>query len=452
MNSCAENINNFCYVCGHFVKLGRNSTADKNKRGRFSAEFKYAYEKYFSQSVFCVDWAPKTVCVRCYGLLLKWTKREINEMPFGIPMMWSYPGEHQRSNCYACMNSRFKYTGRTKNKSGKNKATATGYIGVRSAQLPLPHSEAIPIPPRLPSPDCFTIMTTETAFTEASTSHSLYVPEIIQNDEAKPLHQDEMDFLVAHLGLSQRNSEFLASFLKKRNLTQKDVKVTAYRQRQAQFQKFYTINTQNTFSYCINIEGLMIEMDLNYNYNAKDWRLFIDSSKTSLKAVLLHKLNTKPSVPIAYSIDMKECYETMKIILQSIQYDQHKWKICCDIKVINILRGLKGGYPKHMCFICDWDTRYSGDQYTCTSWKNREDVLAINPTLSMLHDALVPIDDIYLPNLHIKLGICKKFVEKVTRRESAFHCLKEIFPKLSEAKLKAGTKYMFFVVISWFLS
>ena len=56
---------------------------------------------------------------------------------------------------------------------------------------------------------------------------------------------------------------------------------------------------------------------LGCEHNPADWRLFIDSSKTSLKAVLLHNGNIKPSIPIGYSILRKETYNTMKIFLIS---------------------------------------------------------------------------------------------------------------------------------------
>ena len=51
---------------------------------------------------------------------------------------------------------------------------------------------------------------------------------------------------------------------------------------------------------------------LGYQHISDDWRLFIDSSKTSRKAVLLHKGNTKPSVPVAYAVNVKETYESIK--------------------------------------------------------------------------------------------------------------------------------------------
>ena len=91
-------------------------------------------------------------------------------------------------------------------------------------------------------------------------------------------------------------------------------------------------------------------------YNAKDWRLFIDSSKASLKAVLLHIGNALPSVPIGHAVHMKETYENMKTLLTCVKYDQHEWLLCGDLKVVALVLGLQGGYTKYSCFLCKWDS------------------------------------------------------------------------------------------------
>ena len=41
-------------------------------------------------------------------------------------------------------------------------------------------------------------------------------------------------------------------------------------------------------------------------YNPSDWCLFIDASKSSLKAVLLHNRNQFASIPFAYLTCIKE--------------------------------------------------------------------------------------------------------------------------------------------------
>jgi hypothetical protein len=45
---------------------------------------------------------------------------------------------------------------------------------------------------------------------------------------------------------------------------------------------------------------------LGHQHNTPEWRLFIDSSKVGLKAVLLHNGNKYPSVPLAHAVNMKE--------------------------------------------------------------------------------------------------------------------------------------------------
>lgn len=53
-------------------------------------------------------------------------------------------------------------------------------------------------------------------------------------------------------------------------------------------------------------------------------------------------------------------------------------------------------------------------------------------------DPLVEPDKIILPALHIKLGLRKKIVKKLSKDGSVFQFLKQKFPKLSDAKIKEG--------------
>ena len=83
---------------------------------------------------------------------------------------------------------------------------------------------------------------------------------------------------------------------------------------------------------CTYIDGLMQTM--NINHNPLDWRLYIDSSKLSLKAFPLHNGSTLPSIPVGHSVHNKESYENMKILLEAINDDKFKWQICGGLKVI----------------------------------------------------------------------------------------------------------------------
>jgi hypothetical protein len=59
---------------------------------------------------------------------------------------------------------------------------------------------------------------------------------------------------------------------------------------------------------------------LNINYKPEEWRLFIDSSKSSLKALLLHNGNVLPLIPVGYAVNMKESYNNMKLLLNCVNY------------------------------------------------------------------------------------------------------------------------------------
>ena len=116
--------------------------------------------------------------------------------------------------------------------------------------------------------------------------------------------------------------------------------------------------------YCTNIQGLFQKIGIAYS--ALDWRLFIDSSKQSLKAVHLHNGNVYPSIPIAHSVQVKEDRESVKILLELIQYNDHSWDIYGDFKTIAFLLGLQGGYTKHSCFLCGIIERMSSITWSKT--------------------------------------------------------------------------------------
>ena len=73
---------------------------------------------------------------------------------------------------------------------------------------------------------------------------------------------------------------------------------------------------------CTDIDGLM--QALSINHNPLDWRLFIDSSKLSLKE-LLHNGNTLPSISVDHSVH-NESYEKINILMEDINYDKSNGK------------------------------------------------------------------------------------------------------------------------------
>jgi hypothetical protein len=87
--------------------------------------------------------------------------------------------------------------------------------------------------------------------------------------------------------------------------------------------------------YCSDVFGLMENFNIEYDMN--EWRLFIDSSKRSLKAVLLHNGSKYASVPVGHSVHLKESHENLALVPTTLNYKDHGWMICGDLKVLSVL-------------------------------------------------------------------------------------------------------------------
>ena len=85
---------------------------------------------------------------------------------------------------------------------------------------------------------------------------------------------------------------------------------------------------------------------MGLDYVTTEWRLFIDLSSRSLKEVLLHNGNKFSSIPIGHSVQMKETHDNMGQLLSTLNYHDHGWLICGDLKVVGLVLVLQGGYTK----------------------------------------------------------------------------------------------------------
>lgn len=109
----------------------------------------------------------------------------------------------------------------------------------------------------------------------------------------KPLikfNQKSLSDFIRNMGLPKDDSEFMAAELKRRGMVERGTKSTLYRDREKTFCNFFSQDEQGSFIYCDDICGLMNTMKQDC-YAPDEWSLFIDSSKRSLKAVLLHNGN-----------------------------------------------------------------------------------------------------------------------------------------------------------------
>ena len=85
--------------------------------------------------------------------------------------------------------------------------------------------------------------------------------------------------------------------------------------------------------YCNDINNLMAALTMTYDPD--EWRLFIDSSETSLKAVLLHNWNFLPSISVGHAVHMKDIWQhvaaaEVHIIWATPMSPLWWFEICCS--------------------------------------------------------------------------------------------------------------------------
>ena len=138
-------------------------------------------------------------------------------------------------------------------------------------------------------------------------SQESYVASCISH-EPHFISQNELNDLVRNLELPKTKPEFLGSSLQQWNFLADGVKISKYRDRQQQFESFYFVD--GNFVVCPKMHELMAALKITYDLS--EWRLFTDSSKTSLKAVLLRNGYTMPSIPVGNAVHIKETYDNIK--------------------------------------------------------------------------------------------------------------------------------------------
>jgi hypothetical protein len=181
------------------------------------------------------------------------------------------------------------------------------------------------------------------------------------------LTQDELNDLVCDLEMSKSKTELLGSRLKQWNLLKKNVRISSFRSHQ-QLAPFF--RKEDDLVFCYNADGMTNALGIKHN--SQEWQLFIDSSKLSLKALLLHNGNQHPIIPVRHTVHMKETYENLKQLQNKLEYSKYGWHICGDLKVVSLLMGLQLGYINYCCFLCEWDSRAKTLYYLKREWPQRK--------------------------------------------------------------------------------
>ena len=295
-------------------------------------------------------------------------------------------------------------------------------------QILVAHCEEIPVPifgelPEISDKDAFRVE-----------GHEDEEEVVIGDDAPHPFSQKELNDLVRDLSLSKDSAELLASRLKEKN-SSLTVLASASSATGIKSTSIF-FSTVKNLVYCADIAQVLLKLGVP-RYEPKDWRLFINSSKRSLKCVLLHNGKQFASVPIAHSTTLKEKYEAVKYVLEKIGYDQHKWFICVDLKMVNFLLGQQSSFTQYPCFLCMWDSRDCAQHYMKKDWRLREELVPCKER-NVINDPLVDRDRILFPLLHIKLGLIKQFIKALDKDGDCFTYLCQAFPGLAVEKLKAG--------------
>lgn len=407
---CETGADKFCYVCGKF-------TLRKEKRNMLG-KMKEAYVECFKMELIeDVWWAPNSSCATCYNFLVKWKGCKSTKPPFAVPMIWYNPPRHKSFACYFCVHDVAGHNSKTKKR--------IRYYSMPGAITPQPAIREFPALENNMDSD------------EEIESNLAYEaiqidPDYVDEREPLLINQERFDLLVSDFYLPKYLGEQMGARFRAWNLLEPGVKTTQ-RNRHGNFVQYFTECEDVEMCYCNDIAGLMAA--LNIMYEESEWRLFMDSSISSFKAVLLHN-GDLPTVPILYAIGIKETYENLKLVLDLINYHDHQWHICADLKVIAILTGLKKGYAKFPCFLCEWDSRDKFSHYRQINWPRR--IATREGQKGVILPPLVDANLIYLPPLHLKLGLVKNFIKAMERNSNGFTYLRNIFHKLSDAKIEAG--------------
>ena len=126
----------------------------------------------------------------------------------------------------------------------------------------------------------------------------------------------------------------------------------------------------------------------------------------------------------------------MKLLLGTIKYDEFKWKLCGDLKVVALLLGLQLGYTKYYCFLCEWDSRDKKNHYVNKLWPKRTSLTPLEK--NVVNPPLVFPEKIYLLPLHINLGLMENFVKGMDKTGLGLEYVRDKFRNMSDAKIKEG--------------
>jgi hypothetical protein len=123
------------------------------------------------------------------------------------------------------------------------------------------------------------------------------------------------------------------SRLKGWNLFRPDTSVF-YRGRHEEFKNFFS--QEDDVVFCNDVRSVMAINIVQINGACSlirqkwAWRWFYSTTEID-----------SPSVPLVHAANIKESYESIKLLLGKINYDEFKCKLCGDLNVVALLLGMQ---------------------------------------------------------------------------------------------------------------
>lgn len=429
---CDQNRSFYCYVCGNY--------APPRSRTPFNSLYQQRYTKAFgTPPVHMTEpWVAASLCGRCRRQLL--FAEQGKPVPCHIrPQLWRPPDDHSR-DCYLCgivrsPNSQCTLYPNAPYVCPDLAAENTNTQDTDHGEEPQPNKRRS----RLESQghvlrDVLDVTSEDEDDVQDDAQDADYVPRTNREKrQLRPMSQDHFNRLSATFHLSKAHCESLASNLRRDGLAGPSLRVTSSRTRSLPFVDLF--NTSDGVTFCHDVSRLMQAVGFR-TYKAHEWRLFIDSSQSSLKVVLLHEQPSTQPVLVAYSVERGESYATLAFILDRVRYQDHMWQVCADFKVIGILAGLQAGYTTYPCHLCLWNSRMKSQHYVQREWDARPP--AVVGEFNVKDQPLVSADRFLLPPLHVKLGLARSLVKTLAMEMVVFDEFKRIIKRISNAKLLNG--------------
>ena len=287
------NRDRFCLVCGLFTP--------KDRQEKITDLVMATYKSYFNVKLVKKWYIPNIMCSTCRRGLDG--GKSVTKFRYSSPCSWEPREEHNADDCYFCVSF----------------ANSHSYKYKTRERIPYFRDQSV-IPPVLRSDLHKHSEKVDNGGQELDTSSDFENNSDFEEDDSSPRINQKLFFNLSRtLNLSQRKMEIAASFLKQNNAATSDLKICANRKRnnRTDFDDCFKTDPETGITYCPYIEHLFDQFE--HKYKPENWRLFIDSSVNSLKAVLVHIGNEYPSVPIAYAKGIEESYDSMKDILNLIR-------------------------------------------------------------------------------------------------------------------------------------